>query len=196
MYFKKVFSRTGKKIALAILALLCGLASIIGGCNLKSANTIVYADDGTESQTEFSSATDLFQSTNVTMAFADLGETGQGLKIQQSADNIIWKAAFNGVFHGDFSMEYLLENPTGWSRLLVITFKTIDGTELFKIQKGSSGNNGTYEDGSSYNQTTDWINIIKIFVGEEEKASSINARPYMNTDIMGKKALKVGRKMA
>lgn len=185
MYFKKVFSRTGKKIALAILALLCGLASIIGGCNLKSANTIVYADDGTESQTEFSSATDLFQSTNVTMAFADLGETGQGLKIQQSADNIIWKAAFNGVFHGDFSMEYLLENPTGWSRLLVITFKTIDGTELFKIQKGSSGNNGTYEDGSSYNQTTDWINIIKIFVGEEEKASSINARPYMNTDIMG-----------
>lgn len=185
MRVKSVISRTGKKIALAMLAIVCGAAIGAGAWSLKSAQSAVSVSAEEGANTKFNAVNDLFTCTNVTPTVATIGDN-TGIKLVNGGANVkTWKVGFKGVFTGDLNLEYLIQNSTTWKTGAKFLFKNIDGTELFSVVKDMPYNNDI---------TADWNNRISVSApGSEETivtyGSSVNARPYMNTEVAGNIAI-------
>ena len=181
MGFKSVISRKGKKIALAMLAIVCGAAIGVGAWSLKSAKSAVSVSAEESADTKFNAANDLFTCTNVTPTVATIGDN-TGIKLVNGGTSVnTWKVGFKGVFTGNLNLEYLIQNSTTWRTGAKFVFKNIDGTELFTITKDMVYANDV---------SSDWNNAISVSApGSEETivtyGSSVNARPYMNTEIAG-----------
>lgn len=185
MRVKSVISRTGKKIALAMLAIVCGAAIGAGAWSLKSAQSAVSVSAEEGANTKFNAVNDLFTCTNVTPTVATIGDN-TGIKLVNGGANVkTWKVGFKGVFTGDLNLEYLIQNSTTWKTGAKFLFKNIDGTELFTITKNMAHGNDV---------SLDWNNAISVSApGSEETivtyGSSVNARPYMNTEVAGNIAI-------
>ena len=181
MRVKSVISRMGKKISLAMLAIVCGAAIGAGAWSLKSAQSAVSVSAEEGANTKFNAVNDLFTCTNVTPTVATIGDN-KGIKLVNGGANVkTWKVGFKGVFTGDLNLEYLIQNSTTWKTGAKFLFKNIDGTELFVIAQETLGNDY---------QINDWNNQISISVlGEDgtrvSYGASKNARPYMNTEVAG-----------
>lgn len=185
MRVKSVISRMGKKISLAMLAIVCGAAIGAGAWSLKSAQSVVSVSAEEGANTKFNAVNDLFTCTNVTPTVATIGDN-KGIKLVNGGANVkTWKVGFKGVFTGDLNLEYLIQNSTTWKTGAKFLFKNIDGTELFVIAQETLGNDY---------QINDWNNQISISVlGEDgtrvSYGASKNARPYMNTEVAGNIAI-------
>ncbi len=182
MRVKSVISRMGKKISLAMLAIVCGAAIGAGAWSLKSAQSAVSVSAEEGANTKFNAVNDLFTCTNVTPTVATIGDnTG----IAFGSSQAIWKVGVNGVFTGDLNLEYLMQNPTAWARSAKFIFKTTDGTEMFAITQKTLWND---------NQSEGYCNQISISAPGTDGAStsfgrSTEARPYMNTNVAGNIAI-------
>ena len=186
MRSKSVISRMGKKISLAMLAIVCGAAIGAGSWSLKSAQSAVSVSAEEGANTKFNAVNDLFTCTNVTPTVATIGDNkGISFKLGGADDVQTRKAVFKGIFTDDLNLEYLIQNSTTWNVGVNFIVRNTDGTELFTITKDMVYGNDV---------SLDWNNAISVSApGAEETivtyGSSVNARPYMNTEVAGNIAI-------
>lgn len=186
MRVKSVISRMGKKISLAMLAIVCGAAIGAGAWSLKSAQSAVSVSAEEGANTKFNAMNDLFTCTNVTPTVATIGDNmGISFKLGGADDVQTRKAVFKGIFTDDLNLEYLIQNSTTWVVGVKFIVRNTDGTELFTITKDMVHGNDV---------SLDWNNAISVSApGSEETivtyGSSVNARPYMNTEVAGNIAI-------
>ena len=186
MMVKSVISRMGKKISLAMLAIVCGAAIGVGAWSLKSAQSAVSVSAEEGANTKFNAVNDLFTCTNVTPTVATIGDNkGISFKLGGADDVQTRKAVFKGIFTDDLNLEYLIQNSTTWKVGVNFIARNTDGTELFTITKDMVYGNDV---------SLDWNNAISVSApGAEETivtyGSSVNARPYMNTEVAGNIAI-------
>ena len=87
-----------------------------------------------------------------------------------------WKNAFNGVFTGNFSAEYVLSEQNSTGAGIVFSFKNLQGEELFTVKK--------YQ-GWFGNPSDDWNNFIAAIVGGKTVKSTDSALPFVNKGTAG-----------
>ena len=176
MRVKSVISRMGKKISLAMLAIVCGAAIGAGAWSLKSAQSAVSVSAEEGANTKFN-ATDLLSGEATIATNETLGVSG----VTFNGYSDTWSKEFNGIFNGDTEIEYAfpakvtgLENNVD---LFDFVVKKTDGTELFTVRKGI-----TWTD-----NTDDWRNAIRLYVGGIAYSKTCEqAAPYDSGNKVGK----------
>ena len=170
MGFKKVISRTGKKIALAMLAIVCGAAVGVGAWSLKSAQSAVSVSAEEGANTKFN-ATDLLSGEATIATNETLGVSG----VTFNGYSDTWSKEFNGIFNGNTEIEYAFPAAvTGlWNNVDLFDFvvKQTDGTEFFTVRKGIPW----------LDAQDKWQNTIQLFIGDTAYSAKMNsATPYFS----------------
>ncbi len=176
MRVKSVISRMGKKISLAMLAIVCGAAIGAGAWSLKSAQSAVSVSAEEGANTKFN-ATDLLSGEATIATNETLGVSG----VTFNGYSDTWSKEFNGIFNGDTEIEYAFPaKVTGlWNNVDLFDFvaKKTDGTELFTVRKGI-----TWTDNAD-----DWRNAIQLYVGGIAYSKKCEqAAPYDSGNKVGK----------
>ena len=176
MRVKSGISRMGKKISLAMLAIVCGAAIGAGAWSLKSAQSAVSVSAEEGANTKFN-ATDLLSGEATIATNETLGVSG----VTFNGYSDTWSVNFNGVFTGNTEIEYAFPAAvTGlWNKVDLFDFvvKQTDGTELFAVRKGVTW----------INDDDSWKNSIQLIVGDTKysnKEAHQRSAPYYS----GKKA--------
>ena len=177
MRVKSVISRMGKKISLAMLAIVCGAAIGVGAWSLKSAQSAVSVSAEEGANTKFN-ATDLLSGEATIATNETLGVSG----VTFNGYSDTWSKEFNGIFNGDTEIEYAFPAAvTGlWNDIDLFDFviKQTDGAELFTVRKGSPYINSV--------DAEQWFNSIELFAGGTVySAKTGGAAPYFSGKKVG-----------
>ena len=85
-----------------------------------------------------------------------------------------WNNSFNGVFTGDFSVEYVLAAQNSNNTGIMFSFKNLQGEELFAVKKYQNWFGSPSEA---------WNNSIAAIVGGKTVKSADSALPFVNKGI-------------
>ena len=176
MRVKSVISRTGKKIALAMLAIVFGAAIGAGSWSLKSAQSAVSVSAEEGANTKFN-ATDLLSGETTIAMNETLGVSG----VTFNGYSDTWSREINGIFNGDTEIEYAFPAKIAGLgnnvNLFDFVAKKTDGTELFTVRKGITWTANT----------DNWRNAIRLYVGGIAYSKTCEqAAPYDSGNKVGK----------
>ena len=87
-----------------------------------------------------------------------------------------WNNSFNGVFTGDFSVEYVLAAQNSGNTGIMFSFKNLQGEELFAVKKYQNWFGSPSEA---------WNNSIAAIVGGKTVKSADSALPFVNKGTIG-----------